>query len=110
MREKSSGKPWYKNHVRNLEVASLLVVATIGAITYFENGRLKQQAHDQTEKLNADIGTLRDQNRTLGDQIGDCNARIEAVTSKLHAPAHLKRAAPVTLKLKVGATAERNKK
>lgn len=98
MKEKTPDTPWYKNYARNLAVVSLLCVALSETITYSANNRSRQQARHQAEKLNAKIGALEnqnrrlvDQNQVLGVQIGDCNAMIQGVRTKLHAPTHFKR-------------------
>jgi hypothetical protein len=109
-RERSSDKPRYKNLRLVLGVITLLLVAAIGTATYGENKRSKQQADGREKNLKADISTLKGQNRALGDQLGDCNAGIEAVTAKLHAPRHLKRDISESLTLKESVTTVRNKK
>ena len=77
----------------------------VGVVTFRDNRRVKEQAKKQSESLNANIVSLKDenlaladQNKKLVDQSADCNARVEALTTKFRTPVHFKRGISETLK------------
>jgi len=96
-----SAKPWHGKLLAVLGLAAFAFYAGLG-ITGYVNDR---RSRADTEQLKADnidlkrkVQSLDRQNQALNDQIGDCNARMETLSAKLHAPAHFKRGVSENLK------------
>lgn len=96
-----SSKPWYRKPIVVLGFTALVGYAGLAITGYVDNRQSKQQTQrletnvkslsDQSGALEKQTRTLEEQNRALTDQIGDCNARMEALGTKFHVPAHLRR-------------------
>ena len=72
--------------------ALLLVVNILtGTETYRETWKARTSAKQQEQLLTTELTSLKDQNRIFHDEIGDCNARAEALTKKFHAPVQFTR-------------------
>ena len=91
-------KPWYRKPLAILAFSTLIVYAGLAVTGYLRDEQSKKQSKLQTQRLETRVESLDnksraldEQNRVLSDQIGDCNARMEALTAKFHAPAHFKR-------------------
>jgi hypothetical protein len=117
MKERAAQKPWYRNPVLNSQLIILILAAISVVITYRANNQSKQEALVREEKLSTNVtdlrgqvGTLSGQNKTLSVQLGDCNAQIQGVREKLHAPAHFKRGISDTVKTTESVSVEKKKK
>jgi uncharacterized protein HemX len=86
-----STKPWYGKLLAVLGFSALLFFLGLAITGYLDNKQSKQQTQRLETKMEEQTRTSEERNRALTDQIGDCNARVEALSTKLRAPAHLKR-------------------
>jgi hypothetical protein len=68
-----------------------VVLCMMGLTNYRYNQESKKQAREQEQSFSTEIVSLKNQNRALGNQIGDCNARAEALTTKFRVPVHFTR-------------------
>jgi hypothetical protein len=84
-------KEWKNNLLMILGCILFLDLTAVWTITRRDNHQLRERAHAQEQSLEMKIVSLKDDNRALSDQIGDCNAQIAALRTKFHAPAHFKR-------------------
>ena len=94
-------KPWQGKLLAVLGLAAFAFYLGLGITGYVNDARSRAD----TEQLKADnidlkrkVQSLDKQNQALNDQIGDCNARMEALSAKFHAPAHFKRGISENLK------------
>jgi cell division protein FtsB len=68
-----------------------VVLCMMGLTTYRGTLESRKQAREQEQSLSKEIASLKNQNLMLDDQIGDCNARAEALTTKFRAPVNFTR-------------------
>jgi uncharacterized protein HemX len=93
-----STKPWYGKLLAVLGLIALLSFLGLAITGYLGDKQSKKQTQGLEIKVKSLAGALEDQtrtseerNRALTDQIGDCNAMMQALRTKSHAPAHFKR-------------------
>jgi len=84
------------NKAKNRVIVSLGIILfvmaiAIGIANYRDSQQSEAKAQARQQTLNAQIESLQNQNQGLKDQLGDANARLLALTAKLHVPAKLSR-------------------
>jgi len=91
-------KKWKNNLILSFGCFLFLGLVCAGIVTRRDNRVSKEMARHEADSLKADIVSLRDQNQKLIDYSRDCNARVEALTTKFHAPVHFTRGITESLK------------